>query len=177
MEISALLALLFRWIHILAAITAVGGTIFARGVLLPSQDVLSLEQREALHAAMRVRWSKIVAACIAFLLISGLYNFFALIHSYKVPPWYHMLFGVKFLLAMVIFLIASLLSGKTIAAQRMRQKTSTWMTLNIVLAVTVVCISGILRTAPRTPKEPPPSATSQLKSTNDPIVPSAALHG
>jgi uncharacterized membrane protein len=161
MDIYDALALLFRWMHILAAITAVGGTIFARGVLLPSQAVLSPEQREALHAAMRVRWSKIVAACIAFLLISGLYNFVMTVHDYTLPKWYHPLFGIKFILAMAIFLIASLLTGKTAAAARVRQKASFWMTVNIVLAVAVVCISGVLRTAHKIPKEKTGPAITQ----------------
>jgi hypothetical protein len=69
-----------------------------------------------------------------------------------------MCFGIKFLLAMVIFLIASLLSGKTAAAQRMREGAKTWMTLNVALAILVVCISGVLRTAKRTPKPEKPQA-------------------
>jgi len=70
------------------------------------------------------------------------------------PPWYHPLFGVKFLLAMAIFMIASLLSGKTPAADNLRRNLKLWLNVNIVLAVLVVCISGILRTADRIPKQP-----------------------
>ena len=55
------LSLVMRWLHILAAITAVGGTIFARFVVLPSQHVLNDSDRERLHAEMRSRWSKTVA--------------------------------------------------------------------------------------------------------------------
>lgn len=155
MDAMVLLNLLARWAHILAAIVAVGGTFFARFVLLPSQGVLSDADREALHDAMRRRWSKIVAASIAFLLISGLYNI-AVIEAKTTAPmdygWYRPLFGVKFLLAIIIFGIASLLSGRTEAAQRMRQRARFWMNVNIVLAVLVVCISGILRTADKNPK-------------------------
>jgi uncharacterized membrane protein len=165
MQLNDWLSLLFRWAHILAAITAVGGTIFARFVLLPSQGVLAPDEREALHAAMRVRWSKIVAGCIALLLISGLYNFIVIVNTTTVPKWYHMLFGIKFLLALVIFLIASLLSGKTAAAQRMRRNMRLWMTLNIILAVAVVCISGVLRTAVKTPKEPRQQAATDVRGT------------
>ena len=73
-----LLGLVMRWLHIFAAITAIGGTMFARFVVLSSQHVLSESEREALHAQMRARWSKIVAACIGFLLISGLYNIYVI---------------------------------------------------------------------------------------------------
>ena len=102
-------AILFRWIHILAAITAVGGTIFMRMALVPSVPVLSEEQRKLLHEQVRSRWVKFVMGAILFLLLSGFYNFFRRINvgfdaDYK--RLYNMLFGIKFLLALVIFFVA-----------------------------------------------------------------------
>jgi hypothetical protein len=58
-------------------------------------------------------------------------------------------------LAFVIFAVASLLVGKTPAADRMRRNVRLWLNLNIVLAVLVVCLSGVLRTAEKTPKKTP----------------------
>ncbi|MEX0678241.1 MAG: hypothetical protein WD063_14265 [Pirellulales bacterium] len=150
-----ILGLVFRWLHILAAITAVGGAIFARLVVFPALDPLPSDDRATLHAAMRARWSKIVAAAIAFLLVSGLYNFMMIAIQYRLPRWYHPIFGVKFLLALVIFAIASLLAGKSPAAESLRRNAKAWLNLNIVLAVLVVCLSGILRTAEKAPKENP----------------------
>jgi len=150
-----LIALVSRWLHILAAITAVGGTIFARFVVFPSLAPLEADQRAALHATMRGRWSRIVAAAIGFLLVSGLYNFMVTVSEYQVPKWYHMVFGVKFLLAMVIFGVASLLVGRSPAADSLRRNATAWLNLNIALAVLVVCLSGMLRTAPRVPKDLP----------------------
>jgi len=151
MSIADLLSLLFRWLHILAGMTAVGGTIFARFVVLPSHGVLTPEARESLHAEMRRRWSKIVMASIGFLIVSGLYNFVMIQRNYgpelKALGWYHPLFGIKFLLAMIVFVIASLLSGRTALAEKLRRNVRFWMSLNILLAVLIVCISGILRTA------------------------------
>jgi uncharacterized membrane protein len=152
MDVDFILGLFSRWFHILAAIAAVGGTIFARFVVIPSLETLPPAEREELHAKMRARWSKIVAAAIAFLLISGLYNYITTVKTYEMPKWYHMWFGIKFLLAMIIFALASLLSGKTAAAQKLRQNAKMWMNLNIILAVLVVCISGVLRTALHVPK-------------------------
>ena len=104
---------------------------------------------------MRARWSKIVAAAIGFLLVSGLYNVGMMSIFYRLPRWYMPVFGVKFLAAFAIFLIASLLTGKTAAADNVRRNLRFWLNLNIVLAVLVVCLSGVLRTAAKIPKEPP----------------------
>ncbi|MEX2111818.1 MAG: hypothetical protein WD845_01450 [Pirellulales bacterium] len=170
MEPIEILNLVSRWLHILAAITAVGGTIFARFVVVPSLEPLPLEQRAALHAAMRVRWSKIVAVAIGFLLLSGLYTIGYLSVEYRLPKWYHPVFGVKFLLAFVIFAVASLLTGKTPAADNVRRHLRFWLNLNIVLAVLVVCLSGILRTAERIPKRAA-EAAAQPNSLESPPKP------
>ena len=170
MEITDLVGLVFRSLHILAAITAVGGTIFARFVVLPSDVVLSEADRAKLHTAMRARWSKIVAASIGFLLVSGLVNV-ALIEATTTAPkeyvWYRPLLGIKFLLALVIFVLASLLSGKTAAAEKLRRNARFWMNVNIALAVTLVCISGVMSKALKI-KKPPKTPLA--------VVASADLH-
>ena len=89
--------------------------------LLPAVAELPESQRPALHEAIRSRWSKWVMGAILFLLISGFYNFFTLTGRYQLPKAYHMLFGIKFLLALAIFTLASFLTGRTAVAQRMRQ--------------------------------------------------------
>lgn len=154
MEVEFALGLVARWLHLLAAITAVGGTVFARAVVFPTLDKLPVDDRRALHAAMRARWSVIVAAAIGFLLLSGLVNIGVTSIHYRVPLWYMPVFGVKFMLALIVFTVASLLSGKTSAADQMRKNAPFWLNLNIALAVAVVCLSGVLRTAEKTPKQP-----------------------
>jgi uncharacterized membrane protein len=158
MDGEFVLSLIARWLHILAAITAVGGTIFARAVVVPTLDELPAEERSRLHAALRARWSIIVAAAIGFLIVSGLYNIGVTSIRFRLPRWYMPLFGVKFLMALVIFAVASLLAGKTPAADNLRKNARFWLNLNIVLAVCVVCISGVLRTAERIPKQSPAPA-------------------
>jgi hypothetical protein len=106
----------------------------------------------------------VVGASIGFLLLSGLYNFAVTVVDYRVPKWYHMVFGIKFLLALVIFMLASLLAGKTSAAEKLRQNLKVWLNLNIVLAVLVVCLSGVLRTAVKTPKVEVPAPVSSEKT-------------
>ncbi len=47
------LGLVSRWLHILAAITAVGGTIFIRFALLPAMAEMDDTQRNSLQEAIR----------------------------------------------------------------------------------------------------------------------------
>ena len=115
--------------------------------------------------AVRQRWKKIVMIAIGGLLISGLYNI-AMIEATTTAPcaysWYHPVFGVKFLLAMVVFMIASLLPGRTPLAQKMRLQMPLWLRVNLALILTIVLLSGVLRTAEKRPKTeatPVPTAT------------------
>jgi uncharacterized membrane protein len=157
------LAIVLRWMHILAAITAVGGTIFMRMALAPSVGILPDEQRKALHEQVRSRWVKFVMGAILFLIVSGLYNFFRRLNAgipadYKML--YHGLFGIKFLLALVIFFLASALTGRAAALARFRQNAKFWLSVNLTLAVIVVCISGVLRFVPEYAAVPAVNQTS-----------------
>lgn len=155
-------AVLFRWLHILPAIVAVGGTIFMRFAILPAVGEISESQRAAFQEAVRSRWSKWIMGAITLLLISGFYNFFTLNARYQLPKQYQMLFGIKFLLALAIFALASLLSGRTPVAQKMRANARTWLNLNITLAVVLICISGVMRSM---------TMNSPLKSAAAPTAP------
>lgn len=142
--------ILFRWLHILAAITAVGGTIFMRVALLPSVGVLVDDQRKSLHEAVRSRWVKFVMGAILFLLVSGIYNFIMKLDQLpqESKGLYHGLFGTKVLIASIIFFVASALAGRSAAFDGIRKNARFWLTLNMVLGITVVCISGVLRAVP-----------------------------
>ncbi len=148
------LGITLRWFHVVAAIMAVGGMIFMRFALAPSIRVLADEQRQALHQQIRSRWAKMVAASILFLFVSGLWNYIRFLGDSKTwgDQWrgeyngiYQAAFGVKFLLALVIFFLASALAGRTEATKRFRQNARFWMTVNVILALIVVALSGILR--------------------------------
>ncbi|HWB13726.1 MAG TPA: hypothetical protein VG826_31160 [Pirellulales bacterium] len=158
------LAIVLRWMHILAAITAVGGTIFMRAALVPSVVVLADDERKKLHEQVRSRWVKFVMAAILFLLASGLYNVLRRFNA-GIPAdfkrLYHGLFAVKFLLALAIFFLASALTGRAAALARFRQNAKFWLSVNLTLAVIVVCISGVLRFIPAEKTPPAASQTSQ----------------
>lgn len=138
--------LVLRWLHIGAAIVAVGGAVFVRFALRPSvETVLDESARERLMEAIRRRWSKFVHGSVALLLLTGGANFVILAIPPKVEPVpYHWIFGVKFLAAMSVFLIASALVGKGPAFAAIRKRSASSLSLLLVLAALIVLLSGLL---------------------------------
>jgi len=122
--------------------------LFMRLALVPALKRLDDEASSRLKEALRSNWSKMVFGAIFFLLVSGIYNFITTIKSFDDhvnKSLFHMLFGIKFLLALGVFFIGSALAGRSKATQKIRDNTVFYLTINAVLAVTVVCLSGVLR--------------------------------
>ena len=98
-----------------------------------------------------------------FLLISGTINLLFTIRLFKppnepLPAYYHMLFGIKFLLALVVFFLASVLAGRSEGTRTFRENASKWLTINLIVATILVCISGVLRSTHTGPNIEPPAA-------------------
>lgn len=138
--------LVSRWLHIAAAIVAVGGAAFQRFALQPgANSALNDEQHAKLRDAVRTRWSRVVFLCIAILLITGGFNFVRLAMPPRVEPMpYHGVFAIKFLAALTVFFIASALAGRSPAFEKIRAKSATWLSVLLVLAAIIVLVSGIL---------------------------------
>jgi len=125
---DVILGLLMRWIHVVSAMIALGGLIYARWVQGP----------EPAPDAVAARFRPWAIAALAGLLGSGFYNFFT---KGVYPPGYHMWFGIKFLLALHVLAVVLLLGlpGRT-AAKRQRM-----MSGAVVSGLILVAISGWLR--------------------------------
>jgi uncharacterized membrane protein len=148
------LDLVMRWLHVLPAVTMVGATIFMRVAMVPTLAELPDAQRKAMHAAMRQRWAKVVMISIALLLISGFVNYIRNAQRFSYPGYYHPSMGIKMLLALPIFFIASRLSGRSAGAEKFRENAPFWLNVNIALALIVVCLGGVGRVAAREVKAP-----------------------
>ncbi len=163
------LDLILRWMHILGAIMLVGSTIFMRTAYVPAKELADFEPKPEFAEWLRVAWSRMVMLASAQLLISGLIGFVLLMKNYDISKEafpgsvYHMSFGIKFLLAFVVFFLAAALSGRSGLAKKLRQREKFWLTLNMVLAITVVLIAGVMRMADRSEKStsslPQPAAS------------------
>ncbi|MCC9609752.1 DUF2269 family protein [Blastopirellula sp. JC732] len=167
--------LLLRWAHIVPATIMVGGAVYARYALAPSTDPLADEQKELLKAGVRARWMKWVMICAFLLLVSGIINVVLIATEYDFPQkYYHPVVGVKMLAAMVVFYIASMLTGRSENAARFREKERFWLSLNAGLAISIVLMGGALKIAERVPKG---EAEAAQPEQSDAPSPSAVENG
>jgi len=148
MTLETLVLVVSRWVHVGTAIVLVGGAVFQRFVLLPAARALSEDDHQQLRERVMMRWKKFVMAGITLLLVTGFYNYLAVKHE----PRYHMFMGIKILLALGVFFIASALTGRSAGLAAIRRDAPKWLGVLIGLAFLVVAIAGYLKVAfPTTP--------------------------
>jgi hypothetical protein len=149
--------LVLRYMHILGAIMLMGGTIFMRFGLAPVVALQPDDTKASLHEAVRGRWAKFVMLASGLLLISGIANL-GLASRYQFEPVfglsYNMVVGIKFLLALPIFLFASFLTGRSATARKFQANRVTWLNVNLALALVMVLMGGALKFVQRQPKPP-----------------------
>ncbi len=159
MNTQEIVALASRWVHIVFAMTLVGGILFMRMALLPARRQAGAIP-DQLQQAIRARWSRLVMLSALMLIISGVYNLTVILGSSRLPPSYHALLGIKLLFALAIFFLSSILAGRTSAAKRWQQKESLWLTVNLLLALALVALAGAMKQSQRQPKEDAASQTT-----------------
>jgi hypothetical protein len=151
-----------RALHILAAIILGGGLFYLRSVLAPAGV-------DACFADRRAIWAKWVGIASFLLIASGLLNFFTInadvkAAGEKLPPAYHALFGVKVLLALLVMFIASILAGKTDAAERFRAGMRRWLGVAWLSVIAIVVIGATLRMLHgRTPADDAPETPAAVE--------------
>ena len=138
-----ILRIVSRMIHILCAIIIGGGLFYMRSVLSPAGA-------DACFADRRSVWARWVAVATFLLIATGLFNYIVNIRDAKavgapLPSAYHMLFGLKFVLAFLVFFIAAILAGKTAAADRFRSNIGRWLNIAWTAVIAIVVIGALMR--------------------------------
>jgi len=131
-----LLFVMVRWIHIASMATLIGGLLFARLVLAPSLSSVSGESRDALTEKSAALFRPFVLAAILGLILSGTFN---LLTTPGHRPFYHMLLGIKLLLALHVFAVAMLIVRPN-NKRRVRMMTGT-----LISGLVILFISAWLR--------------------------------
>ena len=133
-----------RWMHIVPVVLMVGGAYFFRFVYLPAaKEHLEGEAFEALRVSVMERWYTVMKACMVPIIISGFVYYLKVGRvEHDGEALYHALFGVKFILAMVVFTLVSIVYGKK---QRLGDKGPMVGAITIGLAVVVIVVAGYMR--------------------------------
>ena len=139
-----IIQLVSRILHIMSAIILVGGLFYIRTILAASGNEVCYGDRKSV-------WSRWVGFTSGLLIATGLYNFFMINNAVKeagdkLPSTYHMLFGIKFLLALALMFLVSILAGKTDLAKKFQSKMSKWTNVSWLIAVAIIVVAAILRT-------------------------------
>ena len=134
-----------RITHVLTAITLVGGSLFTLLVLMPAAKELADDAHNQLAASITGRWKRFVHGGVLLFLVTGFYNYFRAIPSHKGDSLYHALVGTKILLALGIFFLAAALVGRSAKLEPIRKNRATWLKVLVLLAITVVSISGFVK--------------------------------
>ncbi len=133
-----------RALHLLCAMILGGGVFYIRSVLADAGP-------EACFAGRRQVWARWIAVASTVLIATGLFNYITYVRDAKapgataLPQAYHMLFGVKFLLAIGLMGVASIVAGKTAAAERLRANMPRWLNVSWTLVMAIVVIGAMMR--------------------------------
>jgi uncharacterized membrane protein len=126
-----------RWLHISSVAGLIGGMIYGRLVMTTSAGELASESRQALDERTAALFRPIVVAAIVCLTLSGVYNVFT--HAGH-SPRYHILLGVKLLLALHIFASGILIT------QPHNHRRGRQMAGAALSGLAIIAISAYLRT-------------------------------
>jgi uncharacterized membrane protein len=153
---------LSRWLHVGTAIVLLGGTAYIRLVLMPAAKQLPDAEHNQLRELVTARWKRFVHGGIALLLLTGFYNYFQAAPAEAFRKQYHMLVGIKILLALALFFVGSALVGKSKAFAGLRQKSPQWLGVVLLLGAVIVGISGYLKVAGQAAwrSSPPPAVST-----------------
>jgi uncharacterized membrane protein len=145
------LLLLSRVLHILGAIVLVGGLFYLRMIVAPSVSADSKTSADAWFGGRRGAWAKWVGIATLFLLITGLFNYVHTIKTDDLATSYHMIAGIKILVALVLIFLASLIAGRSPLADQLRERMMFWLSVCVLIGVLTVILGSVLRSYPHTP--------------------------
>jgi hypothetical protein len=127
---------IMRWLHLASMATLIGGMLFARLVMARALEGVAADARESLVERAASLYKPFVYSAIGGLVISGSYN---LLTNPGHRPIYHMLLGIKLLLALHVFAVAILI------VQPKNPRRVRMMTGLVISGLIIIAISAWLR--------------------------------
>lgn len=131
-----ILDIVMRFLHIASAVTLIGGVLAWRFGTMAAVSPLASELRTKVDNAMAAAMRPVMFSAMGGLLISGIYNYMG---KKDVPPAWHAVMGVKFLLVLHIFAVGFLATGPN------NEKRARQLTGIAISGVAVVALAAVLR--------------------------------
>ena len=143
------LLLLCRVLHIASTCTSLGGLFYARMVLWPTLELLTVPERERfLTSAIRrfayIKWSGVTVVAVTGV-IQWLWTYPHILDQQR----YLIYFAVKMAGAVGLFSITFLLALPAEKLRGMQQHRAFWSALNIICGLTILLGAALMRTVPR----------------------------
>ena len=130
------LDIIMRFLHILSAVTLLGGALAWRLGAIPAIEPLAAETKTKVGNAIAASLRPVVLTAMALLLVSGLYQYMTVAN--KTTAW-NAVIGVKFLGVLHIFAVGFLVTGQN------NEKRSRQLTGVSISGVIVVALAAVLR--------------------------------
>jgi uncharacterized membrane protein len=104
------LVVLSRWLHVMSAILAIGGTFFMRVILPLGLAQADASSREAVFVRCRRVFKMVIHTCVLLLLLTGAFNTWRAWGEYKLDtPLLHALWGPHVILGLIAMTLALVL--------------------------------------------------------------------
>src|SRR5258706_5008073 len=155
----AVLIILSRWLHVIAAVLAIGGTFFMRVILPLGLAQADAASRDAVCLRCRRVFKMVIHTCILLLLLTGTSNSMRNLDDYRLDkPLSLILWGSHILLGVAAMVIALLL----LAPKEPPRWRRTGAMINlIILFITVLLASSLKYVHDQAIRnQPPKSATT-----------------
>ena len=130
------LNIVIRFLHIISAVALLGGAIAWRFAVVPAMAPLASDMQKKVGNAIAAAWRPVYFAAAAGLLLSGIFNY---MNKGNVPPAWHAVIGVKFLLALHVLAVGFLITMPD------NEKRSRQLTGIIISGVVIVILAAVLR--------------------------------
>jgi uncharacterized membrane protein len=139
---NPILVVFMRYLHIVSALSAVGGMVFLISCMLPSVVPLEDEARKAVVKRAHDRFLRVLWMAILGLTVSGVYTWMRYETFYKSLGWIgHALIGTKVLVALIMF---ALVFARSIGLLQPKNPRTLPM-INLHLAAVVMLLACVLR--------------------------------
>jgi hypothetical protein len=123
-------------LHVICAAALIGGALAWRFAALPGIELLEAGTRAKVDSAIAAAWRPVAIGSIVVLLITGVYN---LMHRPVQTKQFHILFGIKMLLALHVFAV-SMIATRADNPRRSRQLTGI-----VISGIAILIISAAFR--------------------------------